>query len=263
MKWLDKLDRKFGKFAIKNLMLYIIIANAIFYFVIVFMNRIDIVQFLYLDPQKVLQGEVWRIFTFILLPPMVRPFFLVFALYFYYLAGNGLEHQWGSFKFNFYYFSGMLGIIIASFITGGISNATFLNLSLFLAFARLYPDYEILLFFILPIPVKYMAMLNWLYMGYNFIVAGNQYRIIIGFCLLNYFIFFGKDTITNTKNAQRRHKYRAQTEEYTKTKDYIHKCEVCGITDKDDPQMEFRYCSKCNGHYEYCMNHLKDHKHKE
>ncbi|SFB05395.1 rhomboid family intramembrane serine protease [Clostridium frigidicarnis] len=263
MKWLDKLDSKFGKFAIKNLMLYIIIANAIIYFVIFFMGRTDIVQFLYLDTGKVMSGEIWRLFTFVLLPPMTSPFFLVFALYFYYLAGNGLEHQWGSFKFNFYYFSGMIGIIIASFITGGISNATFLNLSLFLAFARLYPDYEILLFFILPIPVRYMAIFNWLYMGYNFIFSDNQYRILIVFCLLNYFVFFGKEIVVSTKNKKRSHRYKAATETYVNSKNYIHKCEVCGITDVDNPNMEFRYCSKCNGHYEYCIDHLKNHEHKK
>ncbi|MEW8955649.1 hypothetical protein [Clostridium sp.] len=261
MNFLDRLERKFGKFAIKNLMSYIVAANALLYFVIVFMQRQDILNLLYLDWDLVMKGQFWRVITFVFIPPLTSPFFLIFALYFYYLAGSGLEYHWGSFKFNLFYFCGVIGIIIATYLVGGIGDPTFLNLSLFLAFAKVHPDFEVLLFFVLPIKVRYMAILNWIFIIYRFIFSTNDYRILIVFCLLNYFIFFGKDVIYGMKNKKRKYEYKAKTIEVN-TKNYVHKCEVCGVTEKDDEGMEFRYCSKCEGLHEYCMNHINDHQHK-
>ena len=161
MNWLNKLERKFGKYSIKNLMLYIASLNFLVYLLIMVDQSNNIVYKLMLKPELILKGEVWRLITFIFIPPNTSAFFIIFALYFYYIAGRGLEHEWGSFKLNVYYLFGILGTIIASFITKGSATATYLNLSLFLAFARLYPDYEVLLFFVIPIKIKYFAYFNW------------------------------------------------------------------------------------------------------
>ncbi|WP_027631769.1 rhomboid family intramembrane serine protease [Clostridium hydrogeniformans] len=261
MNLLDKLEKKFGKLAIKNLMSYIIAANAVIYFLVVFMNRQDILNLLYLDWNLVMKGQVWRLITFVFIPKFTSPFFYIISLYFYYLAGNGLEQYWGSFKFNLFYFCGIVGIMISTYLTNGVGDSTFLNLSLFLAFAKVYPDYSILLFFVLPIKVKYIAIFNWVVIGYNFIFLTNQYRVLIVFCLLNYFIFFGRGIIYGMKNKKRRYEYKAKTIEVN-FKNHVHKCEICGITEKEDEYMEFRYCSKCEGLHEYCMNHINNHEHK-
>ncbi|MCI6275147.1 MAG: rhomboid family intramembrane serine protease [Clostridium sp.] len=263
MKFLDRMERKFGKFAIKNLMTYIISANAIFYVLIYMLGNTKLWNLMILIPERVMQGEIWRLITFILIPPNTSVLWIVFTLYFYYLAGSGLESHWGSFKFNIYYLCGILGTIIGCFISGGISvGATFINLSLFLAFAKLYPDFELLVFLVLPVPIRILALIDWFYIIYNIVVApNNDVRLAAVFAVVNYFLFFGKDMVKTVKlkktvAANRDFRVITNTE-----KPYIHKCTVCGITENDDPDMEFRYCSKCSGAREYCMKHIKDHEH--
>lgn len=263
MRWLDKLERKFGKFAIGNMITFIVMMNAFVYIIVAMGGQGAYYNKLLLIPDLVMQGEVWRLFTFVFIPPMVTPFWIIFTLYFYYLAGKGLEQAWGSFKFNIYYLFGVLATIAISFITKGAANSAYINLSLFLAFARIYPDYEILLFFVLPIKVKYMAYLNWIYIIYALVTASNwNIRLIAIAPVINFLIFFGKELIQQWffRSKALNNKARFVSKTINKSSS-IHKCTVCGITEKDDPDMEFRYCSKCNGHYEYCSEHLSDHEH--
>lgn len=264
MDWLDKLERKFGKYAIKNLMYYIVFLNFATYMIIAFDKSNTIGSKLLLVPNLVLKGEIWRLITFIFVPNVASPFWFIISLYFYYLAGRGLEQEWGSFKFNMYYLFGILATIISSFISGGTATASYINLSLFLAFARVYPDYEILLFFILPIKVKYIGYFNWVFIVYSVIMEPNlSYKIAAIVAIINYFVFFGKDILKNTVNRGKVYQKRREFESSIPYKDSIHRCSVCGITEKDDANMEFRYCSKCNGDYEYCMKHLNNHEHKK
>ncbi|GKX67263.1 rhomboid family intramembrane serine protease [Inconstantimicrobium mannanitabidum] len=265
MKILDRFERKFGRFYIKNLMVYIVIINAFVYLLEYSgINNLGILNFV-LIPQEVMQGQVWRLITFIFIPPSsLNPLFLFFALYFNYLAGAGLENYWGGFKFNVYYLCGMLATIIVSFITGMPADSSYINLALFLAFACVYPDYELLLFFILPIKVKYLAILDCLVIGYEFITVyslGGKLLVITP--LISFLLFFGKDLFNlvtgRTKSYVRKQKFSVKVS----TDKPIHRCTVCGITDKDDPDMQFRYCSKCSGTHCYCMNHIRDHKHIE
>lgn len=256
MKWLDRLERKFGRFAIRDLMKYIVVLNGIVY--LLMMSRQGaVVGKLALIPAFVMVGEVWRLVTYIFIPPAASPIFIFFVLYFYYMIGSALEQTWGSFRFNLYYFLGMLGTTVAAFITGGFATATYLNLSLFLAFARLYPNFEILLFFFLPVKVKYLAWLNWAFIAYTVLVSPLPYKIFAIVSILNYLLFFGRTTVRNVNNRRRAHTYRKQTQ----SPKSIHKCTICGITEEDNPDMEFRYCSKCEGDYEYCMDHLRNHEH--
>ena len=264
MNLLNKLERKFGKFYIRNLMLIIVVGNA-FVFALTMMNGWDLtlINNILLNPQRVMQGEVWRIITFIFVPEVGSIISLLFSLYFYYLAGTGLEHEWGGFKLNIYYLVGMIATIVVSLLTGLPATGAFINLSLFLAFARIYPDFQILLFYIIPIKVKYLAIFNWIIIGFNFITAGSlRGMILVLIPVINYLIFFGRDIVAGTKsgavNYHRNQKFKSQV----KQREILHKCVVCGITEKDDPSMEFRYCSKCSGKQCYCINHIRDHEHK-
>lgn len=192
LKFLDRLERKFGKFAIRNLMTYIAAGN-LAVFLLSFMYP-ELMGYLVLYPPLILRGQVWRLITYIFIPPNTSILFILFAVYFYYMIGNTLEREWGSFKLNAYYFTGMIATTIAAFITGG-TFGVYLNLSLFLAFAYLYPNYEILLFFILPVKVKYLAWIELLFIGVTVLIFPLQYKIAAIVSLANYLLFFGDDII--------------------------------------------------------------------
>lgn len=263
MNWLNKIERKIGKFYIRNLMLIIIFGTALVYALTLLSGKGTLINNIILDPSRVKEGEIWRLVTFIFVPTSSSIISFMFSMYFYYLAGTGLENEWGEFKFNVYYLIGMLATIALSMITGGVAVGTYINLSLFLAFARIYPNFEVLLFYILPIKVKYLAIFNWIIIGYNFLFANSfASRILVLVPIINFFIFFGKDIFTGTKsgaiNYRRQQKFKSQVRE----REILHRCEVCGITEKDDPKMEFRYCSKCSGKKCYCINHIRNHEHK-
>ena len=261
MKLLNKLERKFGRYAIKNLMMYIVALNVVVYLLNYLYGAGIMTSKLMLIPSLVMKGEVWRLITYIFIPPNRSVLWILFTLYFYYIVGAGIEREWGSFKFNVYYLIGILGTTLAAFISGTGASALYLNMSLFLAFAYIYPNYEMLLFFILPMKMKYLAWLDMAFLGITFIGGDISIKLSIVAAIANYLIFFGKDTIQllkNNKNAfSNKRKYTSQIPK----KDHFHKCTVCGITEKEDKKMEFRYCSNCDGHYEYCMEHLKQHEH--
>jgi hypothetical protein len=259
---LDKLERKFGKFAIKNLMYYIIFLTGFVFILMLFDSNGNYTNRLILYPDLVRQGQIWRLFTYIFIPPTGSLFFIVFVLYLYYLIGSALEQEWGSFKFNMYYLIGMLGTTIAALITG-FGTSTYLNLSLFLAFARLFPDYQILMFFFIPAKVKYLGWINWAFIVFTIVTGSFSEKAAAVASVLNFLIFFGKDIITGKKNVRKVQVNRRTYQNSASQKPYMHKCSVCGVTEIDNNNAEFRYCSKCEGYYEYCMDHLHNHSHKE
>ncbi len=199
MKLLNKLERKIGRFAVPNLMLAIVMGMFIVFIVDLTFPQISLWSYLYFDRDLVLSGQVWRLLSFIILPPQSSIIFIIFSLYFYYMIGSALENEWGSFKFNVYYFVGIVGTIIAGFISGTSVNS-YLNMSLFLAFAVLYPNYEILLFFFLPIKVKYLAYLDGLYFIISLITGDWNIKAAIIASLINFFLFFGGDFIRFIKD---------------------------------------------------------------
>lgn len=261
MRWLYKLERKFGNLAIKNLMLYIVVLN-LGAFVLI-KNDFSFYNKLVLIPSLVLHGEVWRLITFIFIPQTFSMVFVAITLYFYYLVGSGLEQEWGTFKFNIYYFIGVVATIIAAFITDSPAVPIYLNLSLFLAFARIYPDFEVLLFFILPVKVKYLAYIVWAIFIFTLIAGTFSAMMLVIAAIVNYFLFFGKDIVQNSKHRRHVHKNKStfRSKARIPNNEPFHKCTVCGITDQDDPEMDFRYCVECNGHYGYCSEHLHNHEH--
>jgi len=259
---LDKMERRFGRYAIRELILYIVGLNGLIYVLSYAYPQSQAVSKLALVPRLVMQGEVWRLITFVFIPPATSILWIFFILYFYYMVGMGLEREWGSFRFNVYYFTGMLATGLAAFITGEGATGLYLNLSLFLAFAYVYPDFEILLFFILPVKVKYLAWLNWAFIAFTVLTAPLSGKVAALVSVANYFLFFGGDIFSTVQRRGSAHQRRKPFRELARQKPAaIHRCTICNKTENDDRTLEFRYCSTCQGDYEYCMEHLKTHEH--
>ncbi len=201
MKWLNKIERKLGRYAIPNLMYYII-GITIAVYMVQYIFNISLFYYLAFIPGLIMKGQIWRVITFIFIPPAASIFTIAFVMYFYYMMGTTLEQEWGTFKFNIYYLFGMVGTIIAAFITGA-GTSVYLNLSLFLAFAYLFPNMEILLFFILPIKVKWIAYLDWAYFIFSLIFGTMSTRVAAIASLINFFIFFGDDFIKYIKHQRK------------------------------------------------------------
>lgn len=198
------LERKLRRYAISDLMKYIVIGQGIVFALLYIWPTLgyQLYSLITLTRTGLMRGQIWRLVTFVFVPPSSSPIFILFALYFYYMIGVGLENQWGKVKFNLYYLVGMLGSIIAALITGYADN-TFLNLSLFFAYAALYPDEQVLLFMILPIKMKYLALVDAALYLYYFIVGTASMRITIVLCLLNVALFLGGDIINTIRRESK------------------------------------------------------------
>ena len=190
------LERRLRRYAISNLMKYIVIMQGVVYLLLLAWPTVgyNLYTLMTLTRAGLMRGEIWRLVTFIFLPPSSSPLFIIFALYFYYMIGMALEARWGTVKFNLYYLIGMLAAIIACLITGAAGN-TFLNLSLFFAFAALFPEEQVLLFMIFPIKMKYLAALDAALYTWQFIVGTTSTRVTIVLCLANVFLFLGGDIL--------------------------------------------------------------------
>lgn len=293
MGFVNKLERKFGKYAIHNLMFYIIALYILGLFIQLFGGGFY-EAFLSLNVEMILKGQIWRIVTFIIAPPSDSGlFFMALTLYLYYVLGTALENVWGAFRFNLYFIMGILFNVIAAFLVYFIFGYSFelttyyLNLSLFFAFAATYPDMEFLLFFILPVKVKWLAMIDAVYMGativFGFAFSYFPYRVQMKLIypllelgifpapqiataalvsILNFIIFFlmtRNYKRISPKEIKRKKTYRRQVKSANSSS--RHKCVICGRTSEEYPELTFRYCSKCNGNYEYCQDHLFTHEH--
>lgn len=263
MKFIDKLERKFGKYAIHGFIRYIVMFNAVVFALTLFAGP-RFTYMLTLEPDLIMQGQIWRLFTFLFIPDTFSPIWIIFSLYLMYMIGNSLEMYWGAFKLNLYYLIGVIATIALSMFTGVSVSSMFVNTSIFLAFAFINPDLEFLIFFILPIKVKYLAYIQWFFIGYNIVLGNVHSKLAALASSIAFFIFFGPEIIYTLKGNRRAKANRAKFEANMPKFDAsatLHKCEICGITDKDDPHMEFRYCSKCAGLHEYCMKHINNHEH--
>ena len=260
MNWMDKMERKLGRLAIPHLMYYIIGLNFLF-FCLIYLDRTgSVISFLRLDPELVLQGQLWRLISFIFIPPTFDWLWIVFTLYFYYMVGGSLENEWGSFRFNLYYLVGMLATITAAFVVGG-STGIFLNMSLFLAFAYLFPDYQLLLFFIIPVKVKYLAILYWIGLGWAVIFGSVENKVAAVASVVNFFVFFGVELVKGAKHNRQSYDRRKKYFEDIGETPTFHTCAVCGKTEKTHPKMDFSYCKVCEGEWKYCAEHINEHSH--
>lgn len=271
--WIDRFCRKHPGFGIPNLMLYIAISNVAVALMDMFaLNGPSLSSLLYFSRSAILQGQVWRLVTFVLVPESGGLLAVVTA-YFYYWIGNLLEREWGTGRFTLFYLAGVLFNIVFGLIAG-YASMYYVNLSLFFSFAVLFPDLQVLLFFLIPVKVKWLAWLDAALFVWDIVMALLA-RSIVGALLpivaiLNFLLFFWGDFTEALGYRKQRfeHQHSAQTVNFKKAtksayekKGYIHKCAVCGKTDTDYPDMEFRYCSKCNGYYCYCMEHINNHEH--
>ena len=271
MKFLRKLERNFGKYAVPNLMYYIILMYGAGIVIDLVMPGLYY-QYLCLDAAAILRGQVWRLVTFLICPPSSGIFFNLIAMFLYYSLGTTLERVWGTFRFNLYFFSGILFHIIAAFVIYflmGVSVSLtpfYLNNSLFLAFAATFPQMQFYLYGLLPIRAYWLGIFIGAEFLYEFLFGGLIARICIGLALLNFVIFFMMTrnySKISPREIKRKQKFKSdmKTAQAEKIRLTHHKCAVCGRTEKDDPNLEFRYCSKCEGNLEYCMDHLYTHKH--
>lgn len=275
MNWLNKLERKFGRYAIRNLTMYLIGGYVIGYGVYMFMP--SLLNWLTLEPAYILRGQVWRIVSWVLIPPSGNILTTVIMMMLYYSLGRALEQTWGSFRYNVYIFSGILFTVLGAFLLyaiigidtvgyGMFFSTYYINMSIFLAFAVSYPDMEVLLYFILPIKMKWMALV-YAVLILNSLITGTLYtRIAIIASILNFIVFFlSSGTMRPYMPKQQMRKKKFKKEKSRPHMTYAggakHRCAVCGRTELDDPTLEFRFCSKCNGNFEYCQDHLFTHEH--
>ncbi len=277
MKFLmNKLDRfcyRHPGFGIPNLMLVIVIGQAIVFCMDLVSNYTFSALLDFYWPY-ILHGQVWRAVTFIFIPFSNNIFyFLISALFYGFFLGRTLERSWGTAKFTIYFGVGWLMSVLVGIFTS-YATTSYVCMSMLLAYATLYPNDQInlLLFFVIPIPIK-AKWLGWLYGGLTLLsVAGAIWArnwatvLMIVISLFNYLLFFWSDLmffLGRTKRANSRNavNFRRATQKAQKQKGYLHKCSVCGKTDTDYPDLEFRYCSRCVGYYCYCIDHINNHIH--
>ncbi|MCR5650519.1 MAG: hypothetical protein K6F86_05000 [Lachnospiraceae bacterium] len=300
--FLNRIERKFGRYSVPQLTKFIILTYIIGYLLYFTeaLTHVKVLSLIYLSPRLIISGgQVWRIFTWIFMPPTRPDIFTVIMLFFYYRIGTALEQTWGDFRYNLYIFSGLFFMLAGAFVlyffginVDGMFTTYYITMSIFLAFAACYPDMQVLLYFLIPLKIKYLAFLDVGLIAVNAIYATVPERLAIVFSLLNFVIFFF--TTRNYKSISpaeraRKNNFRRAMEQgpyhteskggpgfFSETKQSVnynagetmkkgqiskHKCAICGRTEIDHPELEFRFCSKCEGNYEYCNDHLFTHKH--
>ena len=274
--WLERFCAKHSRIGIPGLMRYIIIGNAVIYLLDMFSisNSHVVSALLSFNSSAILHGQVWRLVTFIFVPAYNgNIFFFAVTLYFYYFIGTALEREWGANKFTVFYLFGILLNLLTGFLVG-TATMYFVNMSMFFAFATLYPDLQFLLFFLIPVKAKWLAWFDAAYFGIaivQYLIGGHfLYALMPLIAILNYLLFFAGDFLDrfsyfrNRARRQSSHQtinFKTAQQHAREKKGYLHKCAVCGRTDATNPELEFRYCSKCNGYYCYCQDHINSHVH--
>ena len=291
---MKNLRRRFNRFCfqhrnkgIPNLMMYISLGCALVYLMTKISRNAQLYSLLIFDRGEILQGQVWRLITYPLTFYNSNLLLMAVALFCYYSLGRAMENIWGTLRFNLFYFCGILLMDIWCMIFGGQADVTYLNLSLFLSYATMFPDSQFLLFFIIPIKAWIFALVDLLLVAYSLLAYPFPYNFFSVISLANYFLFFGKDVLNvipmswraNARRLFRKKSYAPKEEkpkvipfpnagsyEATTAKPkapYTHKCTICGRTDVSNPELEFRYCSRCSGYHCYCEDHISSHSHIE
>ena len=272
---IDRFCQKHRRFGVPRLMTYIVfISAAVFIF-----GQLGLFELMLFNPALILRGQVWRLVTWVFLPVSSNIFFVLIALYFYYFVGSSLEREWGTSKFTIYYIFGVVLNIIYGFAMYFAMDTVvyivpnYLNLSMFFAFAVLFPEHIVRLFFIIPVKVKWLALLNAVFFIYSMVSAFYAGMIFMALlplvALLNFFIVCGGEALSYIRPHRAR--FSPQTINYKKAAKkakraqsdmgYRHKCSVCGRTDAEFPDLQFRYCSRCEGYHCFCLDHINNHVH--
>ncbi len=304
MNFIDRLEKRFPGFGVTGLMKYVTIINivgAAIGLLEMGIGRSIYLDFLSLDFYQITHGQVWRLVTFLIYPSyeligtagsvVINLLWFALMLYINYFFGTALERAWGKFRFSLFYFGGAFLVVLITlgfyiinismygsesaeyigYMISGGATLTYLNETLFLAYALTYAESFVMLYFVIPIKAKWMALITLILMGYHtirFLVNGTYYGValIVGALVhVSLFLVFGRGRSTMRAD----HRRRKRKEEYikrTRPKEMNpggarHRCAICGRSEADDPRLEFRFCSKCNGNYEYCSDHLFSHEH--
>ena len=259
MRILDTLQRRFGRFAVSHVTEGLIACQ-----VLAFLFQYGNPAFLdgiRLVPARVLDGQIWRLFTFVCEIPPMHPVFALFFWYLFYLMGTALENTWGTFRYNVYLLVGWVATVAVSFLQpASAASIVFLQGSVFLAFAYLYPDFQLLLFFLLPVKVKWLALLQGIGYLYLILFGPLLVKLLTAASVCNFFLFFWHDIFLRMRSGRRKMVHQAETIRQVNTP--RHTCVVCGVTNLSDPKMSFRYCSKCAGSPCYCEEHIQAHEHR-
>ncbi len=287
---LKKLRNRFERFCfqnrnkgIPNLMMYISIGAAIVYLLSMFDPSFTLYRILCFNRTAIFQGQIWRLFTYPLVYGVGDPniLFVAIGLFCYYSLGQAVENTWGTFRFNLFYLTGLILIDIYCLAFDAYAMADYLNLSLLLAYATLYPNAHFLLMYIIPVKAWILALFN-IALTILACMHGQFFSLV---ALANYFLFFGKDVLNVIPMSWQANFRRLFQKKKSKTAPgktipfptagsyeatiarvkapYTHKCTVCGRTDASNPELEFRYCSRCQGFHCYCQEHISDHTHIE
>lgn len=271
---IENFCRKHPGFGIPNLMKYLTIANVIMWVVNMVNSRI--LGYMMFNPYLILHGQVWRLVSFIFIPPN-SGFLALISFYFYYLLGNTIERSWGTAKFSLYFFTGVVLSIVSGFLLYILGynislNAQYIYLSLFFSFAALFPDMTVLLFFVIPIKMKWLAIIDAAYFVISIFSYPFPANLLPVIAILNFFIFCGDDLLyllglrkPSWENKGPRiisfRKEQAKARHTQASNLYNHKCAVCGRTDTEYPELEFRFCSRCAGYHCFCQDHINNHIH--
>ena len=273
---------------IPNLMLYVMIANALVYFMSMFDRSYTLYYGLCFNRDLILQGQVWRLITFVFTGAFSYGSILMVLIssVCYFSLGRAIENTWGTLRFNLFYLAGVLLMDIYAMIFDCQADPYYLNLSLFLSYSTLYPNAHFLLFFFIPVKARILALVDLALILFGLFTNPFPYNLFPLMALANYFLFFGKDILNvipiswqaNFSRLFRKKRFTGKSKQkpiqfYTASSyqastatvkaPYSHRCTICGRTDLSDPDLEFRYCSRCNGYYCYCEDHISNHTHIE
>ena len=290
--FMNDLERKLGRYAIPNLTLYII-GLYIVGFILQLLGNVSsssLAGYLTLNVHQILHGQVWRLVTWVLIPPVSLSIWIIITLYLYYFIGTTMERTIGTFRYNVFIFGGVLFMILSAFVTygvyaiifkgntaylemyssylSGVFSTYYIQMTVFLTFAISYPEMQLLLLFFIPVKVKWLGMVYAGFLAFDAIYTGliqGNYAVLFAilFQFVNLFLFYlstGKMNRFKPREVKRRADFQRHVK-MTPPGVTRHKCAVCGRTEQDSPNLEFRFCSKCNGNYEYCQDHLFTHKH--
>ncbi|MDO5153896.1 MAG: rhomboid family intramembrane serine protease [Eubacteriales bacterium] len=285
---MKNIRKKFDLFCFKNrdkgipnLMLYIVLGTAVVYIMSQMAGNYYLYNLLFFSREKILQGQIWRLITYPLTYDAGNLLLTAISLFCYYSLGRAMENVWGTLRFNLFYLTGIVMMDVYCMIFGGYASVTYLNLSLFLSYATLYPDSHFLLFFIIPVKAWIFALIDLVIVLIDLITYPFPYNLFSVISLANYFLFFGKDVLNVIPMSWRANARRLLRKRPKQQKakvipfdagsyeashaapkaPYTHRCTICGRTDVSNPELEFRYCSRCKGYYCYCQDHINNHSH--
>ena len=295
-------ERKFSKYAVRDLSLKLIILYLAGY--VIYYLKPEILYHMTLNPYAIVHGQVWRLVSWLMIPPSTSNlFFIAVMMFFYYSIGTSLERVWGAWRYNVFIFTGILLTIVSAFLWMGFTYLTggggtlaqvgagsyfgyyslafstyYINMGIFFAYALTFPEAMVLLFFIIPVKVKWLGLLDVAYLVFEFLQATSATRFAIAATFVNIAILY----LRSNKSVRRSYSGRTMEDIFhsavgtgaSKNRSagpvrrqmrpagaVVHRCAICGRTQADNPDLEFRYCSKCEGGQEYCQDHLFTHVH--